>query len=63
MDYYIEVISFDSGMVEKQLGPYTSERMADKAMSGVDRNLNHELFYSQVIPEDDICFEPQSTKV
>lgn len=34
---------------EKRLGPYSSERLAEKADAGVNRNLNHEKFYTNII--------------
>lgn len=46
--YY--VVIYESGIggdVEvKRLGPYASKKLADKADSGANRNLNHERFFT-----------------
>lgn len=47
--FYVQIIEYASGEVEKELGPYNTERMADKACDGVDVNLNHGAYYSQVV--------------
>lgn len=33
---------------EKRLGPYETERLAEKADSGANRNLNHERFWTRI---------------
>jgi hypothetical protein len=49
-DYYVEVVSYETGEVVKRMGPM-SENKADKVESGFDRNLNHEKFYTRVIED------------
>ena len=52
MKWYVHIIeSLPSGKerVEKKLGPYESERLADKADMGVNRNLNHERFFTRIV--------------
>lgn len=43
----IEIVESVTGKVEKKLGPYASERLRDKADDGVNRNLDHERFYTR----------------
>ena len=45
----IEIVEYSSGDVVRTL-EYTSERLADRAERGVERNLNHEEFYTRVMP-------------
>lgn len=49
---YVEVVEYESDKVVKRMGPFSSERQADKCCDGVDRNLNHEQFYSQTHEAD-----------
>ena len=44
---YVEVVSYETGEVVKTLGPYASERLAEKAQDGVDANLDHENYYTR----------------
>lgn len=39
----------ENDKVEKMLGPYANERMAEKADSGVNRNLNHERYLTRIV--------------
>lgn len=48
--FFVEIVESASGGVEKKLGPYPSRRMAEKAEAGVCRNLDHERFYTRVLP-------------
>lgn len=43
----IEIVETATGKVEKKLGPYASEHLCDKADDGVNRNLDHERFYTR----------------
>lgn len=47
--YYVVIVEVtDKGeREEKRLGPYSSERIASKADAGVNRNLNHERFFTR----------------
>ena len=39
--------------LETKLGPYTTERIAERAERGVNRNLDHDRFYTGVVDEED----------
>lgn len=43
----IEIVESATNKVVKKLGPYTSERLRDRADDGVNRQLNHERFYTR----------------
>lgn len=47
--WYVEIVEFGTDKVERTIGPYATERNADKAMSGADRNLNHEKYYTRQV--------------
>lgn len=42
----IEVVEFETGKVVKTLGPM-DDRTAEKCDDGMQRNLNHEMFYTR----------------
>jgi len=44
--HYVKIVGFASGEAVQTLGPYESERQAERAESGVNRNLAHEHFYT-----------------
>lgn len=46
--FYVEVVSYDSGKVVKRMGPFP-ESQADKIDSGLNRNLDHTRFYTRVV--------------
>jgi hypothetical protein len=48
MSFYVQVIEFESGKVERELGPYVNERLAEKADDGLTRQLNHERYYTRI---------------
>jgi hypothetical protein len=48
-EYYIEVVSYADDAVSKRLGP-ANWRRAEKIESGLEINLNHDLYYTRVIP-------------
>lgn len=52
MEYFVQIVEIKTGNEIKELGPYKSERMAEKAESGVNRNLNHDLFVTWVVPSE-----------
>lgn len=45
----VEVRDCDTDKPVKVLGPYAQERLAEKADDGVNRNLNHEAFYTVIV--------------
>ena len=50
MNYYIEIRSAKGELV-KRLGPYPTERAAERAERGVNINLNHGEYYTVVVEE------------
>ena len=46
-DWLVEVISMETNEVVKTL-EYSSEREAEHADCGVNRNLNHEAYFTQI---------------
>lgn len=51
MKYIVEIVAFDGENVESRL-EYSSMHVAEKADSGVNRNLNHETHYTRIVTED-----------
>ena len=47
MKYIIKIKSYDTDKTVKRIGPYSSERLAEKAQRGVDINLSDN-FYSLI---------------
>lgn len=45
----IEIVEYTTSKVEKKLGPYASVRLRDKADDGVNRNLDHNRFYTRFV--------------
>lgn len=50
--YYIKIVSYESGETVKEIGPYASERSADRGEAGVNVNLDHERFYTEIEPRE-----------
>jgi hypothetical protein len=50
--YYIHVIEIETGKVVKCMGP-KPERLAEKIEYGVQINLAHERFYTDLVSEDE----------
>jgi hypothetical protein len=48
VEYFVEIRLYETDEVEKTLGPFPNERMADKADRGLNINLNHDLYYTLV---------------
>ena len=46
--YELQVISFENGEVIKRI-PCNGKRMADKADAGMNINLNHDEYYTDVV--------------
>lgn len=51
-EYYV-TISDEGGHVEERMGPFTSERKAERVKAGVDINLDHWNYVAEV----DICWD------
>lgn len=49
--HFVEIISRESGCVEKRIGPYGSHSAADRAENGILINLNHDDFYTIIVHE------------
>ena len=47
-EFFVEVVSYESDEVIRRIGPYASERAADKAENGVMANMNHDAYYTRV---------------
>ncbi|MCK5132382.1 MAG: hypothetical protein KAR40_09565 [Candidatus Sabulitectum sp.] len=49
MSWYVEIVSYgDQGNTIKRLGPYYSERQAERVDRGANINLNHEKYYTTI---------------
>ena len=49
--FWVQVIETETEKVEREIGPYTTERMAERAEDGVNRNLNHDRFHTDIREE------------
>lgn len=47
--FYVDVVSYEDGAVVKRLGPM-AERKADKVDDGLNINLNHDKYYTLIVP-------------
>ena len=48
-EFYVEIVKYgDPEEVEKRMGPM-GERRADKVDDGVNRNLDHEHYYTRIV--------------
>lgn len=45
----IEVVEYDTKIVVKTLGPYDTPKRAAMADTGLNRNLNHDKFYTRIV--------------
>lgn len=56
-EFYVEIAEKKTHKVIEKIGPYSSERMAEKSERGVNINLNHDEYYTDVttdLESDDI---------
>lgn len=51
-DWYVDVVRAATGEIEKSLGPYGSERTAERAEDGLNRNIDHERYYTDIREEE-----------
>ena len=49
MKHFVEIVKYEGGEVVKKLGPFSSERVAIRADSGANYNLNHEEYYTKIV--------------
>jgi hypothetical protein len=61
MEWWIHIRSYGTEAVAHKVGPYTSYRQADKADNGLNRNLDHDRFYTEII-EPLGCPQPSLTQ-
>jgi hypothetical protein len=47
-EWWVEVVPHAKDGRTHRMGPFASERTAERCESGVERNLNHEQFYTRV---------------
>ena len=50
-EYYVDIISHKANETVKSLGPYNSEKTAEKAERGLLYQLDHGRFYTQIRQE------------
>ena len=50
--FYVQIIRYEDDGLEKELGPM-AEREAEKADSGLDRQLDHKNFYTLIVSEEE----------
>lgn len=50
--WWVEVVPYEKGSEINHMGPFTSERLAERCEGGVERNLNHECFYTRIVSGD-----------
>jgi len=48
-EWWVEVVPHAKGGEVHRIGPCASERAAERCESGVERNLNHEQFYTRIV--------------
>lgn len=47
--FYVEIRDFEKNAVLKRMGPF-SERKAERVDNGLNINLNHDEFYTLIVP-------------
>lgn len=53
MKWYVKICAFESkDVIPERVGPYYSEREADRADRGVNINLNHDKYYTTIEAEE-----------
>lgn len=52
-EHYVDIIEHDVEKVFKSLGPYDSEHQAEKADRGLNFQIDHGRFYTQIRGEGD----------
>ncbi len=50
---YVQIVDFQTDEIVKQMGPMTKWK-ADKVDRGVNINLNHDAYYTQLVDESDV---------
>lgn len=52
MKYYVEIIEFGEEKPGTVMGPFDTERHAEKVDRGANINLNHDNFYTRIREEE-----------
>lgn len=50
--FYVEIVKTATGEVVKRMGP-CSERIANAAENGANINLDHDEFFTRIVPKSD----------
>ncbi len=50
MKHYIEIVRYEDGEVVNRI-ECANERKADRADEGLNRQLNHEKYYTRIVPQ------------
>lgn len=51
MKWFVEIVAFDGDKVDRRM-EFSTERSAETADAGVNRNLNHDDYYTRIVSED-----------
>lgn len=49
MSVYIQIREWNTNRLERELGPYASQRIADRAEDGLMRQIDHDRFYTETV--------------
>lgn len=49
--WYVEIVAYADDKVEKRMGPFPSERQANRVDDGANINLDHSRFYTRTLYE------------
>lgn len=52
MSVYIQIREFKTDRLERELGPYPNQRIADRAEDGLMRQLDHDRFYTETVERE-----------
>lgn len=50
-NYYVLIVKYENGEIVKEMGPM-DERKANKVEDGVNINLNHEEYYTDIMKKE-----------
>ncbi len=48
-EFCIEIVAYADGKVMKEMGPYATHKIAERIDDGLNRNLNHERFFTRIV--------------
>ena len=55
MSHWVEVVQHGSAEVQKTYGPYHTLREADRMGRVLNRNLDHDRYYTRTVEEPALC--------